>query len=405
MHLRRRMYLQLLLNPHNRLTGGDPHRLCLTQNPKHLGDITKRAGPTKSGPFFLGVYMSKFFNFKTLVSVTALTIAATAALFSITGIGTLFAGAALSAMVMAGALELGKLVGISFLYRYWKELPFTLKSYMSIASIVLIIITSAGIYGYLSSAYAKVAADPLRMNAEVQILNSQAATLDEEIKRKTTRLDQIITLRGQQENRIDSLIVRSTTGNTTTIRNAQNQLTELSRTATTLQREINQSSVQRDSLKAKSLTTDVAITTNSDIGTFVYISRAIGVELDTVVKWFILIIVLVFDPLSICLVLAYNFLQKRGQVVEEPKKLSIFNEAPPEPTPEVVEEKIIVPEPIVQEETMIKREEEPVVDERKVIPFNNGDWNEDDPFPQYMTKAETEEVLEDWWAKRNGLRK
>jgi hypothetical protein len=349
--------------------------------------------------------MSKFFNFKTLVSVTALTIAATAALFSITGIGTLFAGAALSAMVMAGALELGKLVGISFLYRYWKELPFTLKSYMSIASIVLIIITSAGIYGYLSSAYAKVAADPLRMNAEVQILNSQAATLDEEIKRKTTRLDQIITLRGQQENRIDSLIVRSTTGNTTTIRNAQNQLTELSRTATTLQREINQSSVQRDSLKAKSLTTDVAITTNSDIGTFVYISRAIGVELDTVVKWFILIIVLVFDPLSICLVLAYNFLQKRGQVVEEPKKLSIFNEAPPEPTPEVVEEKIIVPEPIVQEETMIKREEEPVVDERKVIPFNNGDWNEDDPFPQYMTKAETEEVLEDWWAKRNGLRK
>jgi hypothetical protein len=337
--------------------------------------------------------------------LTALTIAATAALFSITGIGTLFAGAALSAMVMAGALELGKLVGISFLYRYWKELPFTLKSYMSIASIVLIIITSAGIYGYLSSAYAKVAADPLRMNAEVQILNSQAATLDEEIKRKTTRLDQIITLRGQQENRIDSLIVRSTTGNTTTIRNAQNQLTELSRTATTLQREINQSSVQRDSLKAKSLTTDVAITTNSDIGTFVYISRAIGVELDTVVKWFILIIVLVFDPLSICLVLAYNFLQKRGQVVEEPKKLSIFNEAPPEPTPEVVEEKIIVPEPIVQEETMIKREEEPVVEERKVIPFNNGDWNEDDPFPQYMTKAETEEVLEDWWAKRNGLRK
>ena len=243
------------------------------------------------------------------------------------------------------------------------------------------------------------------MNAEVQILNSQAATLDEEIKRKTTRLDQIITSRGQQENRIDSLIVRSTTGNTTTIRNAQNQLTELSRTATTLQREINQSSAQRDSLKAKSLTTDVAITTNSDIGTFVYISRAIGVELDTVVKWFILVIVLVFDPLSICLVLAYNFLQKRGDVVQEPKKLSIFNEAPPEPTPEVAEEKIIVPEPIVQEETMIKREEEPVVEERKVIPFNNGDWNEDDPFPQYMTKAETEEVLEEWWAKRNGLRK
>lgn len=359
--------------------------------------------------------MSRFFNFKTLVSFSALAIAGCAALFSVTGIGTLFAGAAVSAMVMASALELGKLVGISFLYRYWNEIPKVLKSYMLIASIVLIGITSAGIYGYLSSAYAKVAADPLKMNAEVQILNSQAQTLDEEIQRKTQRLDQIISLRGQQENRIDNLISKSTTGSNTTIRSAQNSLNELNRTANTLQREINQASAQRDSLKAKSLTTDVAITTNSDIGTFVYISRAIGVPLDTVVKWFILVIVLVFDPLSICLVLAYNFLQKRGEVVEEPKKLTIFNESPPEPTPEVVEEKIIVPEPIVQEETMIKREEnepvqpvepeEPAEEERRIIPFNNGDFNEDDPFPQYMTKAETEEVLENWWAKRNGLKK
>jgi uncharacterized protein YlxW (UPF0749 family) len=359
--------------------------------------------------------MSRFFNFKTLVSFSALAIAGCAALFSVTGIGTLFAGAAVSAMVMASALELGKLVGISFLYRYWSEIPKVLKSYMLVASMVLIGITSAGIYGYLSSAYAKVAADPLKMNAEVQILNSQAQTLDEEIQRKTQRLDQIISLRGQQENRIDNLISKSTTGSNTTIRSAQNSLNELNRTANTLQREINQASAQRDSLKAKSLTTDVAITTNSDIGTFVYISRAIGVPLDTVVKWFILVIVLVFDPLSICLVLAYNFLQKRGEVVEEPKKLTIFNESPPQPTPEVVEETIVVPEPIVQEETMIKREEmepvqpvepeEPVEEERRVIPFNNGDFNEDDPFPQYMTKAETEEVLENWWAKRNGLKK
>ena len=67
--------------------------------------------------------MSKIFNFKTLVSLSALTIAGCAALFSVTGIGTLFAGAATAAMVMASALELGKLVGISFLYRYWSEIP------------------------------------------------------------------------------------------------------------------------------------------------------------------------------------------------------------------------------------------------------------------------------------------
>ena len=330
--------------------------------------------------------MSKFFNFKTLVSFTALTIAATAALFSVTGIGTLFAGAALSAMVMASALELGKLVGISFLYRYWNEIPKALKSYMSVASVVLIIITSAGIYGYLSSAYAKVAADPLKMNAEVQILNSQAATLDEEIKRKTQRLDQIISLRGQQENRIDNLISKSTTGSNTSIRSAQNSLAELNRTATTLQREINQASAQRDSLKAKSLTTDVAITTNSDIGTFVYISRAVGVPLDTVVKWFILVIVLVFDPLSICLVLAYNFLIKRDEkkepetFVQEEKTYKIYNEQP------IQENKTETPKPSTQlsDELLVK-------------------LNSDDPFPQYMTKEETEDVLENFWKKKTNV--
>jgi len=262
----------------------------------------------------IGDSMNKIFNFKTLVSFSALVIAGCAALFSVTGIGTLFAGAAVSAMVMASALELGKLVGV-------------------------IGITSAGIYGYLSSAYAKVAADPLKMNAEVQILNSQAATLDQEIQRKTQRLDQIISLRGQQENRIDNLISKSTTGSNTTIRSAQNSLNELNRTANTLQREINQASAQRDSLKAKSLTTDVAITTNSDIGTFVYISRAVGVPLDTVVKWFILIIVLVFDPLSICLILAYNFLIKREEPKEEIKKFAVYDEKPPIEQVESVEVK------------------------------------------------------------------
>jgi len=283
--------------------------------------------------------MNKIFNFKTLVSFSALAIAGCAALFSVTGIGTLFAGAAVSAMVMASALELGKLVGVSFLYRYWSEIPKALKSYMLVASITLIGITSAGIYGYLSSAYAKVAADPLKMNAEVQILNSQAATLDQEIQRKTQRLDQIISLRGQQENRIDNLISKSTTGSNTTIRSAQNSLNELNRTANTLQREINQASAQRDSLKAKSLTTDVAITNNSDIGTFVYISRAVGVPLDTVVKWFILIIVLVFDPLSICLILAYNFLIKREEPKEEIKKFAVYDEKPPIEQVESVEVK------------------------------------------------------------------
>lgn len=338
--------------------------------------------------------MSKFFNFKTLVSFSALAIAMCAALFSVTGIGTLFAGAAISAMVMASALELGKLVGISFLYRYWEEIPKTLKTYLSVASVILIIITSAGIYGYLSSAYAKVAATPLKLSTDIQILNGQVSTIDEEIKRKTIRLDQIISLRSQQENRIDNLIGKSTTGNTTTIRNAQNSLRQLDGTVVELQKDINKISAQRDSLKAKSLMTEVDINTNSDIGTFVYISKAIGVSLDTVVKWFILVIVFVFDPLSICLVLAYNFLVKRGEVTEQPEKLTIFGEVEPAPESSVTDDHVMS---IEDDGDIEKIPTDGTVEEVK-IPSNT-----EDPFPQYMTKAETEEVLERWWAKRNGV--
>jgi hypothetical protein len=124
-------------------------------------------------------------------------------------------------------------------------------------------------------------------------------------------------------------------------------------------------------LRAKSLTKEVEINTNSDIGTFVYISKAIGVELDTVVKWFILIIVLVFDPLSICLVLAYNFLVKREEPEEEIKTFAVYDEKPEQPT-------------IIQEYP------QDIIDK----------LNSNDPFPQYMTKEETEEVLDNFWKKK-----
>jgi hypothetical protein len=100
-----------------------------------------------------------------------------------------------------------------------------------------------------------------------------------------------------------------------------------------------------------------------------------------VVKWFILVIVLVFDPLSICLVLAYNFLIKREETPEEPKTFAIYDEKPVEPEP-------TVEEPV---------NNNPIIEESKPILDPN------DPYPQYMTKEETEQVLERWWKKRNGV--
>jgi hypothetical protein len=275
-----------------------------------------------------------------LIAVTSLTasfVAICAAVFSVSGIAKLFAGAALSAAIMASALELGKIVSISFLYQYWTKIPKLLKTYLSVAALVLMIITSAGIYGYLSSAYAKVAATPMAMSAEVQSVAGRVQTINEDIKRKEARLNQLISLRTQQETRLDQLVSRSTTGNNTTIRTAQSSLNTADRNVTQLQNEISSLSTQRDSLNTVAITKQVEIDTNGDIGTFVYIAKVFNTDLDTVVKWFTLVIVLVFDPLAVALVIAVNFLlkQKTEDTVLPEVKLEPTPIAPPQEPYEV----------------------------------------------------------------------
>jgi hypothetical protein len=303
---------------------------------------------------------------KSLITITSLTatfVALCAAIFSVTGIAKLFAGAALSAGIMAAALELGKIVSISFLYQYWKEIPKTLKYYLSVAAVILMVITSAGIYGYLSSAYAKVSATPLALNADIQTVQGRVSSLEQDIKRKEDRLNQLITLRSQQETRLDNMVSKSTTGNSSTIRSAQNALTAADKNVTELQKEISNLSTQRDSLNGISISKRVEIETNGDIGTFVYIAKVLGTDLDTVVKWFTLIIVLVFDPLAVALVVAVNFLIKNKDIKDpveekEEKKYEIYPDEP------IIYQEEISTEPEMTDVTTVNNFTDP-----------NFDWN------------------------------
>jgi hypothetical protein len=315
----------------------------------------------------------------TATSLTATFVALCAAIFSVTGIAKLFAGAALSAGIMASALELGKLVSISFLYQYWKEIPKTLKYYLSTAAVILMIITSAGIYGYLSSAYAKVAATPLALNADIQTNQNRVTSIDQDIKRKEDRLNQLITLRAQQETRLDQLVSKSVSGNSTSIRTAQNALNAADRNVTTLQKEITNLSTQRDSLNGISISKRVEIETNGDVGTFVYIAKILGTDLDTVVKWFTLVIVLVFDPLAVALVITVNFLLKNKE-----------------------QDKVILDEPVITSNSEPYQIYSDNTEEVVIEPIKEPIEENDDPYPQYMTKAEVDNLLDKWWSRRNG---
>jgi len=294
----------------------------------------------------------------TATSLTATFVALCAAIFSVTGIAKLFAGAALSAGIMASALELGKIVSISFLYQYWKEIPKTLKYYLSTAAVILMIITSAGIYGYLSSAYAKVAATPLALTANIETNQGRINSIDQDIKRKEDRLNQLITLRSQQETRLDQLVSKSTSGNSSSIRIAQNALNAADKNVTSLQNEITNLSAQRDSLNGLNISKRVEIETNGDIGTFVYIAKILGTDLDTVVKWFTFVIVLVFDPLAVALVIAVNFLLK-GSTDSDEKVYTIYSD------------EIVNDQPTSEEESIVVE----VPQERVEFTNPNFDWN------------------------------
>lgn len=245
--------------------------------------------------------------FPILVLISALLLAGCAAFFSVTGIASLFVGASLSVGIMAAAMELAKIVSVSFLYRYHRQIPRTLRAYMWTGTLVIMVITSIGIYGYLSSAYAVSATDIQGKENEITLYQNMQQTTDANIVRLETRNTQLQNMRAQQETRVDEYMrLGRTTGlqqniikqQDAEIKQNQEQITALSKT--------------KDSLAMLATTTTNSIGTSGKIGTFYYVAKSIGVPLDTVVRWFILVLVVVFDPMSISLFLAYNVIVKKN---------------------------------------------------------------------------------------------
>ena len=224
---------------------------------------------------------SKYFIY--WIGLSALLIAGSAAAFSVYGLAKLFSGAFLSVVIMAGSLELGKLVTASFLYRYWKVINWFQKVYMTIATIVLVFITSAGIFGYLSNAYQgatlefeKQSTELIAVEERIEQLEEDKSFLKEELSVAISELpDNYITAKRK-------------------LREDYNpQITQVNQ-------EILEFKTRRADLEIQLVSTGV------DVGPAIYLARTFGTDIDTVVKFFIFILIFVFDPLAVMLVIAYN---------------------------------------------------------------------------------------------------
>ena len=217
------------------------------------------------------------------IGLSALLIAGSAAAFSVYGLAKLFSGAFLSVVVMASSLELGKLVAASFLYRYWKVINWFQKVYMTFAVLVLIFITSAGIFGYLSNAYQgatlefeKQSTELLTIEERIDQLEEDKVFLKEELEVAISELpDNYITAKRKLREDYNPQILQ-----------INNELLEYKKTRADLEIGL--------------------VSTGVDVGPAIYLARTFGTDIDTVVKFFIFILIFVFDPLAVMLVIAYN---------------------------------------------------------------------------------------------------
>ena len=266
---------------------------------------------------------------KILVGLSALIIAGCAAYFSVTGLGVLFAGASLSVMIMASALELAKLVAATYLKQKWDEISGFNKWYITISVGVLMLITSAGIFGYLSNAFQQQNIQLMQIEREIAVFDTKIKQNESEIARYTTQLTNQQNIRNSQEQNISKIVERngSTSRLSQMVRNADKEITQISAKINTLTEENNKNYEEINKIK------NANIDIEKEVGGFRFVAEAFNVELAQVVKFFIFLIVLVFDPLAVALIIAFNGLisdKKRKQketlieTMENDEKLGLY---------------------------------------------------------------------------------
>jgi hypothetical protein len=276
--------------------------------------------------------------FKYILGFSAFILASCAAFFSVKGIALLFAASFWSVGIMAGSLEIAKLVSASYLYRYWSSIHDLLKKYMLSATILLMCITSLGIFGFLSDAFQRNFSQySLNLN-KIQSLKSQQNFYISQIDFNKNKLKDLIELQKTYQVSLDNAVKQDVTMTKTTdggfftsaktekitdikLVESKNKIVEGSQNnINNLFSQISTVTLDLQNLEKQSLDTNQEImklesdNTKGEIGTFKFVADAFGLKIEVAVRIFIVLIVIVFDPLAVCLVIAYNSLMKNENV-------------------------------------------------------------------------------------------
>ena len=274
--------------------------------------------------------MNKTFVYTVLL--IALSLAGSAAYYSVFGISKLFSAQAVAVAIMAGTLEAAKLISATYLHRFWKKINILLKLYLTSAVIILMFITSLGIYGFLTAAYQETANELSFMDKEITIIEMKKSRFQEQLNGYSIEKSQLA-------NSISEL-TKGLSNNTIQYKDRETGqiiTTTSSSTRKVLTAQLNDMKQQRNnvSIKIESLTDSITsldlqvldIESNStianEIGPLKYVSELLDRPMNQVVNWFILIFIFVFDPLAIVLLIASN---KAFDILRENTKENIYGE-------------------------------------------------------------------------------
>lgn len=270
-------------------------------------------------------------GFGILLMLTSVVIAGVAGWFSVYGLAHIYQGAFLSVVLMGGALEIGKLVATSFLYRYWSHVTWLLKTYLIIAILGLMLITSSGIFGYLSNAYQQDAVGIKDVTSRIELIDHEY----QELSKRELQIDSEI-------NAVDPKYVTARLKLMNQYKAEKTQIAD-----------------RRNAIRAEKLElSSKQLEVEAHTGPIIYIAKAMGKEVDTAVMWLSLLIIAVFDPLAVALTIAANAVFIRN------KELKAAEKPPEEPT---IVEKIVEVERVVEVPVEVERVVEVPVEVERVV--------------------------------------
>ena len=305
--------------------------------------------------------------FPFVIALSALSVSASAAFYSVFGLAHLFAGASTEVIIMAGALEAAKLVVASLLYQYWDTINKILRMYFMVATFILMVITSGGIYGFLSGAYQETATQSEFLDRQVAVIQQKQVRFEEQKSdlkiEKTAVVKTISDLRVSLSNPAQVQYIDRESGQLIT--------TTSSSARKALQSELKTSITERDNidLRLNAVTDSIAALdvnildaqinneTARELGPLKYMAELTGQPMSKIVNWFMILIIFVFDPLAIAMVVAANmaFAHVKG-VARDPKDYEVYQpkvitreeimeELDKEPEIKIIEKEVIKEDP------------------------------------------------------------